>query len=87
VDAHCTPEWSEKISTPWAKREEAGKPKIAALPGHEVYQIAKDDFAAWEKAAEPIVARAFEAVKKTGVDPKKALDELKAALKQHNAAY
>jgi TRAP-type C4-dicarboxylate transport system substrate-binding protein len=87
VDAHCTPEWSEKISTPWARREEAGKPKIAALPGHEVYQIGENDFAAWEKAAEPIVARAFEAAKKTGVDPKKALDELKATLKRHNAAY
>ena len=87
VDAHCTPEWSEKISTPWAKREEAGKPKIAGLAGHEVYTIGKEDFAAWQKAAEPIVARAFEAVKKAGVDPQKALDELKASLKSHNAAY
>jgi TRAP-type transport system periplasmic protein len=37
IDAHCTTEWAIKISTPWAEFEEAGRDKIKAEPGHEVY--------------------------------------------------
>jgi TRAP-type C4-dicarboxylate transport system substrate-binding protein len=87
VDEHCSPEWSQKVSTPWAKREEAGKPKMAALPGHEVYKLSPDDLEAWRKAAAPIVTRAFDAAKKAGANPDKALDELKAILKKHDASY
>jgi TRAP-type C4-dicarboxylate transport system substrate-binding protein len=87
MDEHCTPEWSEKVATPWALREEAGRPKMAALSGHEVYKVSADDLAAWKKGAEPIYLRAFDTVKKTGTDPQKALDGLKATLKKHNAAY
>ncbi len=34
IDAHCTTEWAEKVASPWADFEHAGRDKIAAEPGH-----------------------------------------------------
>ena len=39
IDDHCTSEWAEKVASPWADFEHAGIAKIAAEPGHEVYQL------------------------------------------------
>ena len=34
IDHHCTPEWAEKVATPWADFEHGGHAKLAAEPGH-----------------------------------------------------
>jgi hypothetical protein len=41
--------------------------------------------AQWKKAAEPLVKTWADGVKRTGVDPDKAMDELKASLAKYNA--
>ncbi|HEX6960091.1 MAG TPA: TRAP transporter substrate-binding protein [Ferrovibrio sp.] len=86
IDSHCTSEWSEKINTPWADFESAGRGKMLALAGHEAVKPTAADMAAWHKLADEMAQAWYEDVKKVGVDGKQALAELKAELKKHNAA-
>ena len=37
IDDHCSPEWAAKVSDPWAEFEFAGRGKLKAMAGHEVY--------------------------------------------------
>ena len=39
IDAHCTTEWAEKIASPWADWEHAGRARLAAEAGHDVYKL------------------------------------------------
>ncbi|WP_218508307.1 TRAP transporter substrate-binding protein [Variovorax sp. dw_308] len=86
IDDHCTSEWAEKVASPWADFEFAGRAKIAALPGHEVYKLTTEQLDAWRKAVAPGEAQWAEGVKKAGGDPKAAMDALKASLAKSGAA-
>jgi TRAP-type C4-dicarboxylate transport system substrate-binding protein len=87
IDDHCTTAWAEKIAAPWADWEAAGRDKIKAEAGHEVYTINAEQLADWRKAAAPLTAQWAEGAKKAGVDPDKALADLKAELGKYTAAY
>jgi len=87
IDGHCTPEWAEKIATPWAKREEAGRPKLRALADHDVYKLKPEELAEWRKAADPLHKRWADAVRKVGGDPDAIMKDLRATLQKHNALY
>jgi TRAP-type C4-dicarboxylate transport system substrate-binding protein len=87
IDDHCTSQWALKLAGPWADFEHNGIAKLKAEPSHEVYTISAAQLAEWQKAAEPLHAQWAEGAKKAGVDPKAAMDELKADLKKENAAY
>ena len=86
IDDHCTPEWAEKVAGPWADFEHAGRDKIAAGAGHEVYKLTPEQMAAWQKAVAPGEAQWAGDVKKAGGDPKGIMDSPKANLKKYNAA-
>jgi TRAP-type C4-dicarboxylate transport system substrate-binding protein len=47
IDDHCTSEWAEKVGSAWADFEIAGRAKIAAEAGHEVYKLTPDQLGAW----------------------------------------
>jgi TRAP-type C4-dicarboxylate transport system substrate-binding protein len=81
IDHHCTSEWAEKVASPWADFEYAGHAKLAAEPGHEVYQLTPEQVTAWRTAVAPLTARWASKVD----NGDKVLDQLKAALKQHGA--
>jgi len=87
IDDHCTTAWAEKIAAPWADWEAAGRDKIKAEAGHEVYTISAEQLAEWRKAAAPLTAQWAEGAKKAGVDPDKTLADLKAELGKYTAAY
>jgi TRAP-type C4-dicarboxylate transport system substrate-binding protein len=87
IDDHCTSAWAEKVATPWADFEAAGRDKIKAMPGHEVYPLSPDQLAEWRKAAEPLRSDWAAGVRKAGYDPDAVLDELKSKLAASNAAY
>jgi len=87
IDDHCTTEWAEKVAAPWADFEAAGRGKIKAMEGQEVYPLTAEQLAEWRKAAEPLQAKWAEGVKKVGVDPDTAMAELKASLKKYDALY
>ena len=87
IDDHCTSEWAYKIGAPWADMEAAGRPKIAAEAGHEVYPITAAQLAAWRKSAEPLQAEWAANMQKAGYDAKKVFDDLKAEIAKRNVAY
>jgi len=84
IDEHCTPEWAEKVATPWADFEFGGHAKLS-VPGHEVYKLTPEQLAAWHKALEPAVEQWAGEVKKAGYDPKQVMDGLKASIAKYKA--
>jgi len=87
IDAHCTTEWAVKVASPWTEFEAAGRDKLRHEPGHDVYKISADELAQWRKAVEPLTAKWAEGARKAGIDPDKALAELKEELARRKAAY
>ncbi|GAB3769194.1 TRAP transporter substrate-binding protein [Ramlibacter monticola] len=85
VDDHCTTEWAERVATPWAEFEFGGHAKLAQ-PGHEVYKLTPEQLKAWRDATAGGEAQWAEAVRKTGQDPKKVMESLKASLARYKAA-
>jgi hypothetical protein len=59
---------------------------MAALPGHELYQLKPAELDAWRKAVAPTEAQWASDVKKTGQDPKAVMDSLKQNLVKYKAA-
>ncbi|MBV8183757.1 MAG: TRAP transporter substrate-binding protein [Hyphomicrobiales bacterium] len=87
IDDHCTTEWAQRFASPWADFEHAGRDKVRAETGHDVYQLTDDEVAQWRKAAEPLKAKWAEGVKKTGADPEKALADFRTTLEKYKAGY
>jgi TRAP-type C4-dicarboxylate transport system substrate-binding protein len=85
IDDHCTTEWAEKVASPWADFEFAGRAKLAGLPGHEAYKLTPEQSDAWRKAVAPLEAQWAEQVTKAGSDPKQAMDALKASIAKYKA--
>jgi TRAP-type C4-dicarboxylate transport system substrate-binding protein len=81
IDAHCTPEWAEKVASPWADFEHAGHARLAAEPGHDVYTLTPDQVAAWRAAAAPLTTKWASKVDNADA----VLADLKAALQRHGA--
>jgi TRAP-type C4-dicarboxylate transport system substrate-binding protein len=87
IDDHCTSAWSEKIFSPWADFEAAGRAKMKATPGHVFIEPTDAQVAEWRKAAAPLKAAWAADVRKAGGDPDTIYAEFVAALKRHGAAY
>jgi TRAP-type C4-dicarboxylate transport system substrate-binding protein len=85
IDDHCTTEWAEKVATPWADFEFAGRAKMAAA-GHEVYKLTPEQLKAWRDATAGGEAQWADSVKKAGQDPAKVMESLKANLVKYKAA-
>jgi TRAP-type C4-dicarboxylate transport system substrate-binding protein len=86
IDSHCTTEWAEKIASPWADFEVAGRAKLNE-PGHEIYKLTPEQVAAWRSAVQPVEAQWAAEVRKTGNEPKAVLDGLQQSLVRHNAGF
>ena len=67
--------------------ESAGRDKIKAQPGQDVYTITPAQLAEWRKAAEPLKSEWETQVKKAGGDPAAIYKDLQAELAKRNAAY
>ncbi len=85
IDDHCTTEWAEKVASPWADFEAAGRTKIAAQAGHEMVALAPGQLDAWRKAVAPVETQWAGDVKKAGGDPKQVLDALRQSLATRKA--
>jgi TRAP-type C4-dicarboxylate transport system substrate-binding protein len=86
IDDHCTTEWAEKVATPWADFEYAGRAKLAGLPGHESYKLTPEQSDAWRKAVAPMEAQWSAEVGKGGYDGKALMDSLKSNVAKYKAA-
>jgi len=87
IDDHCNSEWALKLASPWADNENSGREKLMKAPGHTVYQLTEAQLDQWKKAAEPLVKKWADEVKKAGYDADKVLGELKDELKKRDSAY
>ncbi len=86
IDDHCSSAWAEKVGSAWADFEIAGRAKIKAEPGHDVYKLTPEQLQAWRTAVQPVEVQWADGVKKAGGDPKQALDSLKATLAKYKSA-
>ncbi len=86
IDDHCTSEWALKLASPWADNEASGRDKLKATPGHTVYQITQAQLDQWKKAAEPLVKKWADDVKKAGHDADAVMKSLKDELTKRNSA-
>ena len=87
VDDHCTTEWAEKVGSQWADFEFAGRAKLAAEPGHEVYKLTPAQLDAWRKAIAPTESAWAEGATKAGYDPKQVMDSLKSTLAKYKSGF
>ncbi|MFN3348413.1 TRAP transporter substrate-binding protein [Pseudorhodoplanes sp.] len=87
IDDHCNSEWALKLASPWADNENSGREKLMKAPGHTVYQLTEAQLDQWKKAAEPLVKKWADEVKKAGYDADKILGDLKNELKKRDSAY
>ena len=85
IDDHCTTEWAEKVASPWADFEFAGRAKLAAEPGHESYKLSAEQLDAWRKAVAPTEAAWAEGATKAGFDPKQVMDSLKGTVAKYKS--
>jgi TRAP-type C4-dicarboxylate transport system substrate-binding protein len=86
IDDHCTTEWAEKVASPWADFEAAGRGKIAAEAGHTMVELNAEQVAAWRKAVAPVVDQWSADAVKAGADPKQVLDALHQSLQKNKSA-
>jgi TRAP-type C4-dicarboxylate transport system substrate-binding protein len=86
IDDHCTTEWAEKVASPWADFEAAGRGKIAAEAGHTLVKLDAAQVGAWRKAVAPVVDQWSKDAAKAGADPKQVLDALHQSLVKHQSA-
>jgi TRAP-type C4-dicarboxylate transport system substrate-binding protein len=68
VDEHCTTEWAEKVASPWADFEAAGRGKIAAEAGHTLTKLNDQQLGEWRKAVAPVTDTWAADAKQAGAD-------------------
>ncbi len=86
VDEHCTTEWAERVASPWADFEAAGRTKLGSTAGHEMVRLEGAQIDAWRKAVAPVTDQWAEGVRKAGGDPKQVLDSLHQNLVKYKSA-
>jgi TRAP-type C4-dicarboxylate transport system substrate-binding protein len=83
VDDHCTNEWAARVGAAWGDAEDAGREKLIAMGGHTMVPMSKAQIDTWKKAVAPVYDQWTAEAGKTGLDGKKALEDLRT---QHPAA-
>ena len=84
MDDHCTTEWAQKMGE-WGAFENAAQSKIAAMPGHTIVKVTPTDLKEWRTASQARYDAWVTDAAKTGVNPKAAMDELRAELDKRGA--
>jgi TRAP-type C4-dicarboxylate transport system substrate-binding protein len=87
IDAHCTTEWAVKLSAPWADFEAAGRGKMKAVAGHEVYTLLPEQLQDWKSATAPLQNAWADAITKNGGDSDALWQEFKGDLQKNDAGF
>ena len=87
MDDHCTTEWAVKLSSPWHDFEAAGRDKMKAAAGHEVYSLTPDQLKAWKTAMVPLQKQWSDAVAKGGGNADALYKEFEASIAKHGAGF
>jgi TRAP-type C4-dicarboxylate transport system substrate-binding protein len=86
IGEHCTTDWAARVAGPFEEFERTGATKLRA-ESKGVYELTPEQLALWKKAAEPLRQRWGETVRKVGVDPDAAMNDLLQQLRRQNAGY
>lgn len=87
IDDHCTPEWAERVASPWADFEFAGRAKLAGQAGHESYKLTAEQLDAWRKAILPTETEWAAGATKAGHDAKAVMESLRATVAKYKAGF
>jgi TRAP-type C4-dicarboxylate transport system substrate-binding protein len=87
IDDHCTTEWAVKVSSPWNTFEAAGRAKMKAAAGHEVYALTPDQVKAWKTATAPLQKQWADAVTKGGGNADALYKEFQDSLAKNGAGF
>ena len=85
IDDHCTTEWAVKLTSPWHDFEAAGRPKMLAASGHEVYPLTSDQLKAWKAVVAPLQKQWADAVTKAGGNSDEIYKELEGSIAKYGA--
>ncbi|AXS39687.1 TRAP transporter substrate-binding protein [Breoghania sp. L-A4] len=87
IDAHCTPEWSEKFSSGWADNEAGGRQKMIDSGEHTLYEPTSDEVQMWRDAAAPLLDEWKTAAGAKGIDVDKAYADYVERLKANDSLF
>ena len=88
IDHHCTPEWAERVATPWAMQEREARPYFVAAEGHVMHVPNDEQLAQWQDLSQQLRAEwATNAAAAGLADPEAALADLEARLDAAGGAY
>lgn len=86
IDAHCGPDYSEKLSTKWYEEQRGFRQQLIDDPKQHVYELTPEERKIWIEASAPISQKAeAEVTNKWKIDGAEAESKLRAKLKEHNA--
>jgi TRAP-type C4-dicarboxylate transport system substrate-binding protein len=85
IDEHCTNEWAVKLTAPWHEFEAAGRAKMLAASGHEVYPLTADQLKVWKTAVVPLQKQWADGVAKAGGNAETIYKELEASIAKYGA--
>ena len=86
IDAHCTPEWSQKINQMWFDWEKEGRSLLIA-DGHTIYQLTDEEQQKWLDAARPLFDGWVDLVKDRVPNAEEALASLLNAMDEAGVGY
>ena len=87
LDAHCTPEWSSKISEGWAADDASARERLMQDPTQTLHQPTDEEVALWREAAEGVLQAWKDEVNGRGHDADAIYDAYLQALERNNARY
>lgn len=88
MEEHCTPEWSQRISTGWAEVEAASYPDFQSRPDHTFYSPNEEQMAAWMELSNALRGEWMQNAAAAGVEnPEQALADLEARLQELGGAF
>ena len=87
IDAHCTPDWSQKFSQGWADLDVGAREKIMSDSEHEVYSPSAEEERLWRESAQPVIAAWEKDAGASGFDPAEILAGYRDALEANDAKY
>ena len=87
IDAHCTPEWSQKFSTGWADNEYSGRQKMIDSGEHTLYKPTAEEVQLWRDASKPLLDAWRADVTAKGGNPDEIYSSYVEALKRNDAYY
>ena len=86
IDAHCTPEWSERINQMWFDWEKEGRAMLTA-DGHTIYSLTDEEKQQWLDAAQPLQDGWVDLVKDRVPNAEEALSSLLEAMDAEGVGY